>query len=180
MRPTTPAVGVPTTFTPAGFTTGSALVLLAAVVWAAGSLYARRADRPGSAVLNIGAQMLCGGALLALAAVLHGEPASFHLVAITARSAWAYLYLVFVGALVGFSAYVWVLGAANPTLVGTYAFVNPGVAVLLGWAFAGETVTRTTLLGMIVILASVALIVLFPARPLPAAATPPAVRSSAS
>ncbi|MBE7158171.1 MAG: EamA family transporter, partial [Rhodospirillales bacterium] len=68
----------------------------------------------------------------ALAAVLHGEPAGFHLAAVTARSAWAFLYLVFVGALVGFSAYVWVLGVASPTLVGTYAFVNPGVAVLLG------------------------------------------------
>ena len=72
------------------------------------------------------------------------------------------------------------LGAASPTLVGTYAFVNPGVAVFLGWAFAGETVTNTTLSGMAIILASVALIVLFPARPLPAAATPSAIRSPAS
>ena len=171
-------VGAPVSLSPAALYTGSAWVLLAAVVWAAGSLYAKRADRPPSAVLNIGAQMLVGGALLAVAAVLHGEPAHLHLAAITARSAYAYLYLVFVGALVGFSAYVWVLGAASPALVGTYAFVNPGVAVFLGWAFVGETVTPTTLGGMAIILSSVALIVLFPNRPLPAATAPLPTRSS--
>ena len=108
MRPTTSVVGAPVSLSPSALYTGSGWVLLAAVVWAAGSLYAKRADRPSSAVLNIGAQMLVGGAL------------------------------------VGFSAYVWVLGAASPALVGTYAFVNPGVAVFLGWAFVGETVTPTT------------------------------------
>ena len=102
--------------------------------------------------------------MLGVAAVLHGEGASFHPGAITAHSAGAFFYLVFVGALAGFSAYIWVLGAANPALVGTYAFVNPGVAVLLGWTFAGETVSATTLLGMIIILSTVALIVLFPVQ----------------
>ncbi len=152
------------TLAPADLSAGSVLVLLAAAVWAAGSLYAKRADRPASAVLNIGTQMLCGGAMLGVAAVLHGEGASFHPGAITAHSAGAFFYLVFVGALAGFSAYIWVLGAANPALVGTYAFVNPGVAVLLGWTFAGETVSATTLLGMIIILSTVALIVLFPVQ----------------
>ena len=164
VRPTTPVVGAPVPLAPAALYTGSGLVLLAAAVWAAGSLYAKCADRPSSAVLNIGAQMLIGGVLLALVAVARNEPAHFHLAAVSARSLWAYFYLVFVGALVGFSAYIWVLGAASPALVGTYAFVNPGVAVLLGWAFAGEAVNATTLLGMGIILSAVALIVLFPTK----------------
>ena len=164
VHPTPTAAGSTTVEARTDFVTGSALVLLAAMVWAAGSLYAKRADRPGSAVLNIGAQMLCGGVLLGVAAVLRGETSGFQPGNISSQSAWAFLYLVFVGALVGFSAYIWVLGAASPALVGTYAFVNPGVAVLLGWAFAGETVSATTLLGMAIILSAVALIVLFPAR----------------
>ena len=164
VHPGSAPTGSKTTISPTDFSTGVALLLLAAAVWAAGSLYAKHADRPASAVLNIGAQMLCGGVLLGVAAVLRGESLGFHPGAITAHSASAFCYLVFVGALVGFSAYIWVLGAASPTLVGTYAFVNPGVAVLLGWAFAGEAFSATTLLGMVIILSAVALIVLFPPR----------------
>ena len=114
--------------------------MLAAAVWAAGSLYAKRADRPASVVLNIGAQMLCGGGLLGVAALLRGESLDFHPGAITVHSAWAFCYLLFVGALVGFSAYIWVLGAASPTLVGTYAFVNPGVAVAARLGVRGRSV----------------------------------------
>ena len=164
VRPGSATSGAKTALSPADFSTGVALVLLAAAVWAAGSLYAKRAARPASAVLNIGAQMLCGGALLGVAALLRGESRGFDPGAISAHSAWAFGYLVCVGALVGFSAYIWVLGVASPTLVGTYAFVNPGVAVLLGWALAGEAFSATTLLGMVIILSAVALIVLFPAR----------------
>ena len=140
------------------------LVLGAAAIWAAGSLYAKRADKPASAVMNVGAQMLLGGAMLALAGAFAGEWAPFHWHAVTARSAWAVVYLVLIGALVGFSAYIWLLGACAPTLVGTYAFVNPAVAVLLGHLVLGEVVTGGMLLGMGAILAAVALIVLLPDR----------------
>lgn len=145
---------------------GSILTALtSAAVWAAGSLYATRADRPASPVLNIGMQMFAGGLLLALGGMLHGELAGFDPAAITARSGWALFYLTAVGALVGFSAYIWLLGVASPALVGTYAFVNPAVAVLLGWALAGERVTAPMIFGMAAILSAVALILRFPARP---------------
>ena len=120
----------------------------------------KRADKPASAVLNIGTQMLLGGLLLGAASGLLGEWSHFHPATVSTRSGWALLYLVSVGSLVGFSAYVWVLGAASPALVGTYAFVNPAVAVLLGWGLGGEAVNATTRLGMGIILAAVALVVL--------------------
>ncbi len=141
------------------------LILGAAAIWAAGSLYTRRAAKPASAALGVGAQMLLGGSFLVVAGSIHGEWAALDLHAITARSGWAFVYLVLIGSLVGFSAYVWLLGVCSPALVGTYAFVNPAVAVALGWAILGEAVTPTMFLGMGVTLAAVALIVLFPAKP---------------
>ncbi len=156
--------------------TGSAIILGACVVWAAGSLYSRRADKPASASLGIGIQMLAGSALVLLLSWLRGEWTHFHPGNVSSRSLWAFLYLTSVGSLVGYSAYVWLLGAASPVLVGTYAFVNPGVAVLLGWAFGGETVDATMLLGMGIILVAVALIVVFPPRPVPTVLPPPCPR----
>ena len=146
----------------------AALVLGAAAVWAAGSLYAKRADKPASAVQAVGAQMLLGGAMQLLAGTLAGEWALLHPAAVTARSLWALLYLTLCGSLVGFSAYVWLLGVCSPSLVGTYAFVNPAVAVGLGWWLLGEPVSPAMGLGMGIILTAVALIVLWPGKPRPA------------
>lgn len=158
-----PLAGAPAR-TNAHFYGSSALILGAAAIWAVGSLYAKRADKPASAVVSVGAQMLLGGALLTVTGLAHGEWAQLHVAAITARSAWAFVYLILVGAIVGYSAYLWLLGACSPALVGTYAFVNPAVAVGLGWAILGEPVNPGMLLGMSAILAAVALIVLFPAK----------------
>lgn len=137
---------------------GVAAVMVASVSWAWGSLYGRRAKLPSSPLLGTSMQMLGGGGLLFLASALTGEPARLHLAAVSARSLLALAYLVIFGALIAFTAYVWLMRVAPPVLVSTYAYVNPVVAVFLGWALAGEPITRGTLIAAAVILAGVALI----------------------
>jgi drug/metabolite transporter (DMT)-like permease len=137
---------------------GVAAVMVASVSWAWGSLYSQRAKLPSLPLLGTAMQMLGGGGLLLLASALTGEPARFHLAAVSARSLLSLAYLIVFGALIAFTAYVWLLKAAPPVLVSTYAYVNPLVAVFLGWAVAGETITRGTLIAAAVILAGVALI----------------------
>ena len=137
---------------------GVAAVMVASVSWAWGSLYSQRAKLPSSPLLGTAMQMLGGGGLLLLASALTGEPARFHLAAVSARSLLSLAYLVVFGALIAFTAYVWLLKAASPMLVSTYAYVNPLVAVFLGWAVAGEPITRGTVIAAAVILAGVALI----------------------
>jgi drug/metabolite transporter (DMT)-like permease len=133
-------------------------VLVASLSWAWGSLYSQRAKLPSSPLLSTAMQMLAGGALLLLAATLTGEPAHFALAQVSARSLLSLAYLVVFGAIIAFTAYVWLLRAAPPVLVSTYAYVNPVVAVLLGWALAGEPLARGTLIAAAVILTGVALI----------------------
>jgi drug/metabolite transporter (DMT)-like permease len=136
----------------------AAVVLVASVSWAWGSLYGQRAALPSSPLLSTGMQMLCGGGLLFLAGLLTGEPARFALAQVSTRSLLALAYLTLFGAVVAFTAYVWLLRVASPVLVSTYAYVNPVVAVFLGWAVAGEPITKGTLIAAAVILTGVALI----------------------
>ncbi|WP_262903279.1 EamA family transporter [Hymenobacter psoromatis] len=137
---------------------GVGLVLLAAFSWAAGSIYGLRAPRPRSPVLASGMQMLAGGALLLVLSTATGEwrglrPGQF------GAAAWlGWGYLVVFGSLVAFTAYSWLLQHAPPTRVATYAYVNPVVAVLLGWALLGEKMTVQMLVGAAVIVGSVVLI----------------------
>jgi drug/metabolite transporter (DMT)-like permease len=137
---------------------GVAAMMVASASWAWGSLHGQRAKLPSSPLLGTAMQMLGGGGLLLLASALTGEPARFHLAAVSARSLLSLAYLIVFGALIAFTAYVWLLKAASPVLVSTYAYVNPLVAVFLGWAVAGEPITRGTLIAAAVILAGVALI----------------------
>lgn len=137
---------------------GAAVLVLASLSWAWGSLYGQRAKLPESPLLTTGMQMLAGGALLSLASFLTGEPGGFELAQVSMKSLLALGYLVVFGAIVAFTAYVWLLRVASPVLVSTYAYVNPVVAVLLGWAFAGEPLTAGTLVAAAVILTGVALI----------------------
>jgi drug/metabolite transporter (DMT)-like permease len=139
---------------------GVIVILVGCIIWTFGSLYARRAQRADSAVLNIGLQMFTGGVLLFLASVLTGEPGSLHLGSISQRSLLAWVYLVTIGAVIGYSAYVWLVRVASPALVGTYAFVNPAVAVFLGWLLGAEPIGGTTIIGACGIVGAVALIVL--------------------
>ena len=137
---------------------GAAVVLVASLSWAWGSLYGQRAKLPSSQLLSTGMQMLGGGALLLLAGLLTGEPARFAPGPVSARSLLALAYLIVFGAVIAFTAYVWLLRVASPVLVSTYAYVNPVVAVFLGWTLAGEPITRGTLVAAAVILTGVALI----------------------
>lgn len=133
-------------------------LLLSPVLWSIGSLYSRGATLPASQLQATGMEMLLGGGLLLLAATLTGEWASFDLAAISTRSAAAFFYLVFIGAIIGFTAYIWLLKHTTPTKATTYAYVNPVVAVFLGWAVLSEPVTPAMLAAMTIIIFSVALI----------------------
>jgi drug/metabolite transporter (DMT)-like permease len=143
---------------------GSAIVLVAAVCWASGSLYSRSSRLPSSPLMGTAIEMLAGGALLLLAGSATGELAQVHFNTISARSALGLAYLIVFGSLVGFTAYIWLLRAASPAIVSTYAYVNPVVAVLLGWTLAGEPLTPRTLLAAAIIVAGVVVITTFQAR----------------
>jgi drug/metabolite transporter (DMT)-like permease len=143
---------------------GIVAVLFSSFIWAAGSLYARGADLPHGVALSTGMQMLAGGVLLGIAGLVAGEASHVHVHAVSVKSALAVGWLVVAGSLIGFSAYAWLIRNARTTLVSTYAYVNPVVAVLLGAAFASEPITARTLVAGAIILAGVAMIV---ARPAP-------------
>jgi drug/metabolite transporter (DMT)-like permease len=149
---------------PSNWYTGIAALIAAAAVWAGGSLYSRKAARPASAIVGVGIQMICGGVLLLLVSLATGEPAGFKWNQVTAESAIAWVYLVVVGAIIAFTAYVWLVRVCSPALVGTYAFVNPVVAILLGWAVVGEELNSRTISGAAVIVVAVVIIVLFANR----------------
>lgn len=148
----------------------AALVPVAgAMLWALGSIYSRYAPRAASAQLATGMQMLMGGAAFLVVSAIAGEPSHFSVSAVTTPSMIGFLYLVTFGSLIGFTAYIYLLGATTPAKASTYAYVNPVVAVLLGWAVAGEPLTARMLVAAAIILGAVALITLAntrgPARP---------------
>lgn len=143
---------------------GLAVVALGSLAWATGSLYSRVAPLPSDGFLSTAMEMLAGGALLCLAGLALGESGQVHLEMISGRSLVSYIYLILVGSLVGFSAYIWLLKNTTPARVGTYAFVNPVVAVFLGWALAGEPLTWSMAAAAATIVAGVALITLRGAR----------------
>jgi len=124
--------------------------------WAAGSLYARGAPLPKSPLLSASMQMLAASAFLGIAGLVFGEAGQVHRDTFAAKPVAAWLYLVLVGSLVAFSSYAWLLKNVRISVVATYAFVNPVVAVALGAAFLGEAITPTTLVaGASIVLAVV-------------------------
>ncbi|HEX2163131.1 MAG TPA: EamA family transporter [Thermoanaerobaculia bacterium] len=125
---------------------GAGVLVAASLLWTIGSLYASRAELPASARLGTAIEMLVGGAGLVLAGALAGDFGRLELGTVSALSWAALAYLVVFGSLIAFSAYVWLLRVAAPTTVATYAYVNPVVALLLGWAFAGEELSARTFL----------------------------------
>jgi drug/metabolite transporter (DMT)-like permease len=127
--------------------------------WAAGSLYARGALLPKSPLLSASMQMLCASVFLAISGLAFGEAGQIHRDSFSTKPVIAWFYLVLVGSLVAFSAYAWLLKNVRISLVSTYAFVNPVVAVALGAAFLGEQITTTTLVAGASIVAAVILIV---------------------
>jgi drug/metabolite transporter (DMT)-like permease len=143
---------------------GAAALLTAALLWAIGSLYSRKAALPASTLLATAMEMIAGGLILLFVAGLTREWQGFSLAAVSARSMLALGYLIVAGSLLGFSAYIFLLGATTPARVSTYAYVNPLVAVFLGWLLAGEAVTPRTLVAAAIIVAAVAFIIRHGAR----------------
>ncbi|WP_192821415.1 EamA family transporter [Rufibacter sp. LB8] len=139
---------------------GGGAIFLAAGAWAMGSLYSASAQLPASPILTTGMQMLCGGALLLLTGTLTGEWQTTNWSEVSERSWWAFGYLVVFGSLVAFTAYSWLTRVAPPAQVSTYAYVNPVIAVLLGWGFAKEEITSQTLIAAALLVTAVALITL--------------------
>jgi drug/metabolite transporter (DMT)-like permease len=140
---------------------GAGVILGAALAWAAGSAYARVAPLPKPPFLSAAMQMLAAAALLAVAGAALGEVGRVHPAAISSGSIAAFAFLVVFGSIVAFTAYGWLLRSDAPSvLVSTYAYVNPAVAVLLGWALAGETVGGRELAAGAIIVASVGMLVL--------------------
>jgi drug/metabolite transporter (DMT)-like permease len=143
---------------------GAAALLSAALFWAIGSLYSRKAALPSSVFLATAIEMLAGGALLLVTSAATREWAGFSLAAVSLRSLLALGYLIVAGSLLGFSAYVFLLSATTPARVSTYAYVNPVVAVFLGWLLLSEPVSARMLIAAAIIVAAVALIIRHGAR----------------
>ena len=144
---------------------GALVLCLGSVSWAAGSIYMRNVPMPRSAFASNGIQMLAGGIGLAMLGTIAGELHRLDIGAASPRALLSVAYLMVFGSLIGFTAYTFILRVSSPARVSTYAYVNPVVAVFLGWAFAREPVTPRTLAAAAVILASVAIVTLAgPAR----------------
>lgn len=139
---------------------GIVILLLAPLGWAHGSLYSiKRASLPPSPLSASGLQMLAGAVVTGIEALIVGEPAAFHPESISTASIVALVYLIFIGSMVAFTSYAWLLKNAPLSLIGTYAYVNPVVAVFLGSVFLREPISIRTIIASAVILAAVAIIV---------------------
>ena len=160
---------------------GALALIVGSISWSLASVLTRKLTLPPSKVMSSGAQMLAGGVFLALTAAAFGEFRSFHPWTVS-RGAWlALAYLIVAGSIIGYTAYVWLLHYESPTKVGTYAYVNPVVAVLVGYFLGGETLGLRTILGTLFVLASVVVITStraeHPTATLPAGAPAKAVES---
>ena len=134
---------------------GAIALLVAALGWSVGTIVSRRLAQPESKAMSAGAQMFSGGVQLLVLAAVAGEFSRFHVRDISGAAWFSLVYLIIAGSIVGFTAYVWLLHYESPTKVGTYAYVNPVVAVILGAALGNEVIGRRTMLGTALILVSV-------------------------
>ena len=139
--------------------TGMVILLCSSFVWSAGSIYSRKAKSASPPLQLAGQQMICGGVLLTVAGLAMGEHHRFDVSRISLLSIGAFVYLVIIGALVGYTAYIFLLRHCQPAKVATYAYVNPIVAVILGALFAGETLSARAILAASLIIGSVALVI---------------------
>ena len=145
---------------------GALALIVASISWSAAGLLSRKMALPTAKAMSSGAQMLAGGAMLLVTSALLGEFRGFHPQAVS-RGAWlALAYLIVAGSIVAFTAYVWLLHHESPTKVGTYAYVNPVVAVLLGYFLGGETIGPRTVVGTLLVLVSVVVITTIPVKQL--------------
>ena len=141
---------------------GAIALLVAAFTWSVATILTRRLPLPASKPMSAAAQMLTGGAQLFVLTAVSGEFAGFRIQTVSWNAWFALVYLIVAGSIVGFTAYVWLLHYESPTKVGTYAYVNPVVAVILGYFLGGEAVGLRTLLGTLLVLVSVVTITTTP------------------
>jgi len=141
---------------------GTGVLLTGAFIWAGASLYSKQRAMPESPLLVVAMQSLAGGAGLWIAAIVSGEVRTLHFAAISGRSWMALIYLIVFGSGMGFTAYLYILKHSSASKVATYAFVNPVVALFLGWMLAGETITTRTAIAAAVILTAVVLVISAP------------------
>ena len=151
---------------------GAAVLVIASLAWACGSLYSKHGGMPSSPMLGVAMQSFAGGVILLIVALIAGEFRELHVGAISVRSWLALVYLIVFGSGIGFSAYIYIIHKSTAARVGTYAFVNPVVALFLGWLIAGETITLRTVIAAAVILTAVILAITAPHRT-PARVTAP-------
>jgi len=137
---------------------GFIVLLAGTVMWAVGSIYAKYTVTMGSTLVKASIQMMAAGVAGFIFSFMAGEEPRFVWGTITGSSIYAMLYLVFIGSLIGYIAYIWLLSVRPPSLVGTYAYVNPVVAIFLGWLIAGERITTQQVLALFVILGGVLLV----------------------
>jgi drug/metabolite transporter (DMT)-like permease len=145
-------------------TIGAVALIVAAIGWSVGSALTRKLPLPPSKAMSSGAQMLMGGVLLTLTSWLLGEFHGFRVQAVSLKAWLALAYLIVAGSIVAFTAYVWLIHHESPTKVGTYAYVNPVVAVLLGYFLGGEGLSLRTIVGTMLVLVSVVVITTTPKK----------------
>ncbi|HTZ97030.1 MAG TPA: EamA family transporter [Terriglobales bacterium] len=132
--------------------------MASALVWVIGTAYTRRVAMPSSKLLSAAMQMICGGVLLLIVGALSGETRHFQFANLTVRSVLALGYLIVFGSIIAFSVYTWLVSVSSPSMLSTYAYVNPVIAVFLGWALAGEALGARTILATGIIIAGVVLV----------------------
>ena len=137
---------------------GAAALIVASMSWAVGTVLMRKLELPASKVVSSGAQMLAGGIMLFLVSAAFGEFGRFDVRHVSSGAWWALAYLIVVGSIIGFTAYVWLLHHQSPTKVGTYAYVNPVVAVVVGYFLGGEELGMRTVVGTALVIVSVVMI----------------------
>jgi drug/metabolite transporter (DMT)-like permease len=142
---------------------GVGVLVIASLAWASGSVYSKHSGGlSGSPLMGAAMQCLCGGVCLWIAGIVSGEVGALHLSAVSARSWTALAYLIVFGSMVGFTAYIYILKESTATRVATYAFVNPVVALFLGWLLIGESINLRTVIAAAVILTAVLLVITAP------------------
>ena len=142
---------------------GALALVVCSMAWSAGTLFARRANMPKSTFLTTGMEMLAGGVINLAVGFLTGEGAHLQVAAISRDSLFGFVYLVIFGSWIGYSAYTYLTTAVTPARLGTYAYVNPCIALMLGWLIAGETIGPRTVVAMGIIVGAVILLTVKPA-----------------
>ncbi|MDP2303313.1 MAG: EamA family transporter [Ignavibacteria bacterium] len=137
---------------------GAGVLLFATFTWAIGSIYSNHAVLPKSKIMTVAIEMISGGILLLIFSFITGDVSKFSIEEVSTRSVLSLIYLIIFGSIIAFTAYMWLLGAAGPSKATTYAYVNPVVALLLGWFFVDEIITMEIVIAMVIILSAVALI----------------------